>query len=126
MAGDCPGYSWDAGHEGPARSEPYWGQGKAGENSQPGGWLCKSSLQETVGCAGGKLPAGVSNDWVTCRSPSSASCYVGGEPRRSSPSSPCTKGTCCCLQDGGSMYSLACRTLGIIPREYCSRHDHGT
>ena len=30
------------------------------------------------------------------------------------------------LQNGGSMYSLACRTLGIIPREYCSLHDHGT
>jgi len=47
-------------------------QGKAGENGQPGGWLCKSSLQETVGYAGGKLPAGVANDWVTRRSPSPA------------------------------------------------------
>ena len=43
-------------------------QGKAGENGQPGSCLRKSSLQETVGYAGGKLPAGVANDWVTCRS----------------------------------------------------------
>ena len=47
-------------------------QGKAGENGQPGGCLCKSGLQETVGYAGGKLPAGVANDWVTRRSPSPA------------------------------------------------------
>ena len=40
-------------------------QGKAGENGQPGGCLSKSSLQETVCYAGGKLPAGVANDWVT-------------------------------------------------------------
>ena len=26
---------------------------------------------------------------------------------------------------GGSMYSLACRTPGIIPREYCSLRDRG-
>ena len=44
-------------------------QGEAGENGQPGCCLCKSSLQETVGYAGGKLPAGVANDWVTRRSP---------------------------------------------------------
>jgi hypothetical protein len=43
-------------------------QGKAGENGQPGGCLGKSSLQETVGYAGGKLPAGVANDWVIRRS----------------------------------------------------------
>ena len=45
-------------------------QGKAGENGQPGCCLCKSGIQETVGYAGGKLPAGVANDWVTRRSPS--------------------------------------------------------
>ena len=56
-------------------------QGKAGENSQPGGWLCKSSLQETVGYAGGKLPAGVANDWVTRRSPSSVLRRFEGEHR---------------------------------------------
>ena len=44
-------------------------QGEAGENGQTGCWLCKSSLQETVGYAGRKLPAGVANDWVTRRSP---------------------------------------------------------
>jgi hypothetical protein len=44
---------------------PPQGTGKAGENGQPGGLLCKSCLQETVGYAGGKLPAGVANDWVT-------------------------------------------------------------
>ena len=27
-------------------------------------------------------------------------------------------------QDGGSMYSLACRTRGIIPLDYCSLCDH--
>ena len=44
-------------------------QGKDGKNSQPGSCLCKSGLQETVGYAGGKLPAVVANDWVTGRSP---------------------------------------------------------
>jgi len=71
VAGDSPGYSWDAGTVDP--------QGKAGENGQPGGWLCKSSLQETVGYAGGKLPAGVANDRVTCRSPVSVVCGLKGE-----------------------------------------------
>jgi len=139
VAGDSPGYSWDAG--GGLSSQFFSGQappqGKAGENGQPGGLLCKSSLQETVGYAGGKLPAGVANDWVTRRSPSSASYYVGGEQTavpppglrvtwHICPPSERFKGICCGLQNGGSMYSLACRTLGIIPREYCSLHDHGT
>jgi hypothetical protein len=26
---------------------------------------------------------------------------------------------------GGSMYSLACRTQGVIPLDYCSLRDHG-
>ena len=59
-----------------------WGilpQGKAGENGQPGSCLCKSGLQETVGYAGGKLPAGVANDWVTCRSPVSVIGLLRGE-----------------------------------------------
>ena len=64
VANDSPGYSRDA-----ETSSSYTLQGKAGENGQPGGCLCKSSLQETVGYAGGKLPAGVANDWVTRRSP---------------------------------------------------------
>ena len=64
VAGDSPGYSWDAGREGPARSEHL----PPGQGGQPGGWLRKSSLQETVGYAGGKLPAGVAKDWVTRRS----------------------------------------------------------
>ena len=62
VASDSPGYSQDA-------ERPSSFQGKAGENGQPGCCLCKSSLQETVGYAGGKLPAGVANDWVTRRSP---------------------------------------------------------
>jgi len=64
VANDSPGYSWDA-----ETSSSSTLQGKAGENGQPGCCLCKSSLQETVGYAGGKLPAGVANDWVTRRSP---------------------------------------------------------
>ena len=61
VASDSPGYSWDAGVSCDL-------QGKAGENGQPGSCLCKSGLQETVGYAGRKLPAGVANDWVTRRS----------------------------------------------------------
>ena len=38
-----------------------------------------SGLQETVGYAGGKLPAGVANDWVTCRSPVSVFGLLRGE-----------------------------------------------
>ena len=56
-------------------------QGKAGENGQPGCCLCKSGIQETVGYAGGKLPAGVANDWVTRRSPSSVQRRFEGEHR---------------------------------------------
>ena len=106
-------------------------QGQAGENGQPGCCLCKSSLQETVGYAGGKLPAGVANDWVTCRSP--VACLADSKvnthgssfapPRGDLPS----EGGACriaCMR-GGSMYSLACRTPGIIPREYCSLRDRG-
>ena len=29
------------------------------------------------------------------------------------------------VRNGGSMYSLACRTPGIIPWNYCSLRDHG-
>ena len=108
-------------------------QGKAGENGQPGCCLCKSSLQETVGYAGGKLPAGVANDWVTRRSPVACladlkvntpdACSSFSPPRGDLPS----EGGACriaCMR-GGSMYSLACRTPGIIPREYCSLRDRG-
>ena len=109
-------------------------QGEAGENGQPGCWLCKSSLQETVGYAGRKLPAGVANDWVTRRSP--VACLADSKET----TTPCrsfaplvetsSRGgrrlphLLACY--GGSMYSLACRTPGIIPREYCSLRDRAS
>ena len=73
VAGDSPGYSRDA-ETWRCMHHAHTLQGKAGENGQPGCCLCKSGIQETVGYAGGKLPAGVANDWVTRRSPSSVLC----------------------------------------------------
>ena len=63
VASDSPGHSRDA------ETSSSTLQGKAGENGQPGCCLCKSSLQETVGYAVGKLPAGVANDWAARWSP---------------------------------------------------------
>ena len=125
VAIDSPGSLLGCGERAPAAPP----QGKAGENGQPGGCLCKSSLQETVGYAGGKLPAGVANDWVTRRSPSPAC----ADSRVSlNVFLPCSFGDLLVRatyvasqsQDGGSMYSLACRTRGIIPLDYCSLCDH--
>ena len=127
VAGDSPGYSRDAGRV----SAP---QGKAGENGQPGCCLCKSSLQETVGYAGGKLPAGVANDWVTRRSPVAcladlrvtllmAASSLAPLVETSSRGGRRLPQLLACY--GGSMYSLACRTPGIIPRDYCSLRDRG-
>ena len=108
-------------------------QGKAGENGQPGGCLCKSNLQETVGYAGGKLPAGVANDWVTRRSPVPclADSRVSTVTSRVPPSLPLAETSPrggrrlphLLARYGGSMYSLACRTPELIPREYCSLRD---
>ena len=80
VAGDSPGYSRDAEMWG-CMHHAHTLQGKAGENGQPGCCLCKSGIQETVGYAGGKLPAGVANDWVTRRSPSSVLRRFEGEHR---------------------------------------------
>ncbi len=66
VASDSPGHSRD---EETSSSSSSTLQCRAGENGQPRGCLCKSSLQETVGYAVGKLPAGVAYDWVTRRSP---------------------------------------------------------
>ena len=106
-------------------------QGEAGENGQTGCWLCKSSLQETVGYAGRKLPAGVANDWVTRRSP--VACLADSKVNilcisfaplveTSSRGGRRLPHLLACY--GGSMYSLACRTRGIIPLDYCSLCDH--
>jgi hypothetical protein len=54
VANDNPGYSRDA----EVTSSSLILQGKAGENGQPGGCLCKSSLQETVGYAVGNYQLG--------------------------------------------------------------------
>ena len=77
VAGDSPGSLPGCGEW--IRQLPQTLQGKAGENGQPGCCLCKSGIQETVGYAGGKLPAGVANDWVTRRSPSSVQRRFKGE-----------------------------------------------
>ena len=77
-------------------------QGEAGENGQPGCWLCKSSLQETVGYAGRKLPAGVANDWVTRRSPVACLADLKVNIHHVSPSLPSWRPP---LAEGG-----ACRT----------------
>ena len=69
VAGDSPGSLPGCGDVG-LHAYAHTLQGKAGENGQPGCCLCKSGIQETVGYAGGKLPAGVANDWVTRRSSS--------------------------------------------------------
>ena len=97
VANDSPGYSRDA-----ETSSSYTLQGKAGENGQPGGCLCKSSLQETVGYAGGKLPAGVANDWVTRRSPVACLADLKVNIHHVSPSLPSWRPP---LAEGG-----ACRT----------------
>ena len=130
VANDSPGYSWDA-----ETSSSSTLQGKAGENGQPGGCLCKSNLQETVGYAGGKLPAGVANDWVTRRSPVPclADSRVNTVTSRVPPSPPLAETSPrggrrlphLLARYGGSMYSLACRTPELIPREYCSLRDRG-
>ena len=127
VASDSPGYSRDA-----ETSSSSTLQGKAGENGQPGGCLCKSSLQETVGYAGGKLPAGVANDWVTRRSPVPCFADLRVSNTLFLPRSPCgdllsRRAALAALRAryGGSMYSLACRTPGIIPRNYCSLRDRG-
>ena len=127
VANDSPGFFWDA-----ETSSSSTLQGKAGENGQPGCCLCKSSLQETVGYAGGKLPAGVANDWVTRRSPVPCFADLRVITRVFLPRSPCgdlhsRRAALAALRAwyGGSMYSLACRTPGITPREYCSLRDRG-
>ena len=130
VASDSPGYSRDA-----VTSSSLTLQGKAGENGQPGGCLCKSSIQETVGYAGGKLPAGVANDWVTRRSPvlcfaelrvitdacSSLAPLAETSSRGGRRLPHCVHG----MVAQCTLYSLACRTPGTIPREYCSLRDRG-
>ncbi len=131
VANDSPGYSRDA--------ETSWSstlQGKAGENGQPGGCICKSSLQETVGYAGGKLPAGVANDWVTRRSPVPCFADLRVITSRVPPSlplwrPPLAEGGACCIActvwwlNVQSGLQVQCRTQGIIPRDYCSLRDNG-
>ncbi len=120
VAGDSPGYSRDA-EMWRCTHHAHTFHGKAGGNGQPGCCLCKSGIQETVGYAGGKLPAGVASDWVTRRSPSSVLRRFEGEHRVFLPR-PLTS---LHVRNGGSMYSLACMTPGIIPWNYCSLRDHG-
>ena len=95
VASDSPGHSRDA-------ENVIIIDSPAGENGQPGRWLCKSSLQETVGYAERKLPAGVANDWVTRRSPVACLADLKVNIHHVSPSLPSWRPP---LAEGG-----ACRT----------------
>ena len=105
-----PGHSWDA-----ETSPSSTLQGKAGENGQPGRCLCKSGVQETVGYAGGKLPAGVANDWVTRRSPVPCFADLRVSTPRVPPSFPLRRPP---LAEGGAR-SIACTVWWLnVPVSY--------